>query len=72
MRHLCNPSVDLYAEIRVGLTLLALDAFSAGLDIVGAVCFVLSLGFKQMSLYYAPAIGSYLLGKCLFLGPAQG
>ncbi|KAL4064874.1 glycosyltransferase family 57 protein [Scleroderma yunnanense] len=61
-----------YNSVMLGLTLLALDAFAAGLDLVGAVCFVLSLGFKQMSLYYAPAIGSYLLGKCLFLGPVKG
>jgi alpha-1,3-glucosyltransferase len=34
---------------------------------------VLSLGFKQMALYYAPAIGSYLLARCLFLGiPGPG
>lgn len=56
----------------VGFTLLALDFFAAGQDLLGAVCFVLSLGFKQMALYYAPAIGAYLLGKCLYLGPSQG
>ena len=39
---------------------------------LGAVSFVLSLGFKQMALYYAPAIGSYLLGKCIYLGSTQG
>ena len=39
---------------------------------LGAVSFVLSLGFKQMALYYAPAIGSYLLGKCMYLGSTQG
>ncbi|KIM66625.1 glycosyltransferase family 57 protein [Scleroderma citrinum Foug A] len=61
-----------YNSVMLGLTLLALDSFAAGLDVVGAVCFVLSLNFKQMSLYYAPAIGSYLLGKCLFLGPVKG
>jgi alpha-1,3-glucosyltransferase len=25
-----------------------------------------------MALYYAPAIGSYLIGKCLYLGPRDG
>lgn len=25
-----------------------------------------------MTLYYAPAIGSYLLAKCLYLGPFEG
>jgi alpha-1,3-glucosyltransferase len=39
---------------------------------MGAIFFVLSLGFKQMTLYYAPAIGSYLLAKCLYLGPIEG
>ena len=37
-------------------------------DLLGAVFFVLSLGFKQMALYYAPAIGAYLLAKCFYIG----
>lgn len=56
----------------VGFTLLAMNLFATGHDVLGALCFVLSLGFKQMALYYAPAIGSYLLGKCLYLGTSQG
>lgn len=44
---------------------MALNFFSQGLDELGAIAFVCSLGFKQMALYYAPAIGSYLLGRCL-------
>lgn len=56
----------------LGLTLLAVNAFAAGYDLLGAIFFVLSLGFKQMALYYAPAIGSYLIGKCIYLGPVQG
>ena len=55
-----------------GLTLLSLDFFATGQDLMGAFFFVLSLGFKQMTLYYAPAIGSYLLAKCLYLGPIEG
>jgi alpha-1,3-glucosyltransferase len=51
---------------------LALNFFSQGRDLLGAVCFVASLGFKQMALYYAPAIGSYLLGKCIYLGWKDG
>ncbi|KAG1844658.1 glycosyltransferase family 57 protein [Suillus subalutaceus] len=43
-----------------------------GHDLLGAILFVLSLGFKQMALYYAPAIGSYLIGKCIYLGPVHG
>jgi alpha-1,3-glucosyltransferase len=42
------------------------------MDTFGALFFVLSLGFKQMALYYAPAIGTYLLAKCLYLGPRDG
>lgn len=61
-----------YNSVMLGLTLLTLNFFATGQDLLGAVCFVLSLGFKQMALYYAPAIGTYLLAKCLYLGPAQG
>ena len=43
-----------------------------GQDIVAAVFFVASLGFKQMALYYAPAVGSYLLAKCIYLGQKNG
>lgn len=49
-----------------------MNFFARGHDLLGAVCFVLSLGFKQMALYYAPAIGSYLLGKCIYLGFLKG
>lgn len=56
----------------LGLTLLALDCFAKGQDALGASFFVLSLGFKQMALYYAPAIGTYLLGKCIYLGFLKG
>ncbi|KAH6912825.1 glucosyltransferase Alg6 [Coprinopsis sp. MPI-PUGE-AT-0042] len=61
-----------YNSSMLGLTLLALNFLSQGHDLYGAVFFVLSLGFKQMSLYYAPAIGSYLLAKCLWLGWVKG
>lgn len=49
-----------------------MNFFAEGQDFWGAVAFVLSLGFKQMALYYAPAIGTYLLAKCIYLGPAAG
>ncbi|KAF9450577.1 glycosyltransferase family 57 protein [Macrolepiota fuliginosa MF-IS2] len=62
-----------YNSVMLGFTLLAMNFFATGQDLAGAVCFVLSLGFKQMALYYAPAIGSYLLAKCLYLGvPGPG
>ena len=58
--------------IIVGFTLLAATSFISGRDLLGAFFFTLSLGFKQMALYYAPAVGSYLIGKCLYLGPRDG
>ncbi|KAF8895501.1 ALG6, ALG8 glycosyltransferase family-domain-containing protein [Infundibulicybe gibba] len=61
-----------YNSVMLGLTLLAISLFAANHDVLGAVCFTLSLGFKQMALYYAPAIGSYLLAKCVYLGPIHG
>ena len=61
-----------YNSVMLGLTLLSLDFLMVSSDLSAAVFFVLSLGFKQMALYYAPAIGSYLLGKCIFLGPNYG
>jgi hypothetical protein len=61
------------AYVVLGFTLLAINFFATGHDLTGAICFVLSLGFKQMALYYAPAIGSYLLARCVFLGiPGPG
>ncbi|KAI0802056.1 glucosyltransferase [Irpex lacteus] len=61
-----------YNSVMLGFTLLALGCFGAGRDTLGAFFFVQSLGFKQMALYYAPAIGSYLLAKCIYLGPKDG
>ncbi|KAK7681619.1 hypothetical protein QCA50_015352 [Cerrena zonata] len=61
-----------YNSVMLGFSLLALNFFAAGQDVLGAICFSLSLGFKQMALYYAPAIGTYLIAKCIYLGPQQG
>ncbi|KIK52038.1 glycosyltransferase family 57 protein [Collybiopsis luxurians FD-317 M1] len=61
-----------YNSVMLGLTIMALNCFATGHDLPGAVFFVLSLGFKQMALYYAPAIGSYLAAKCVLLGPKEG
>jgi alpha-1,3-glucosyltransferase len=38
------------------------------LDLVGAALFCLALLFKQIALYYAPAVFCYLLGRCLVTG----
>ncbi|KAK2465327.1 hypothetical protein APHAL10511_002681 [Amanita phalloides] len=61
-----------YNSVMLGLTLHALNLFAWGHDLWGAVFFVLSLCFKQMALYYAPAIGTYLIAKCIYLGKTQG
>ena len=54
------------------LTLLSVNYMSKGQDLIAAAFFVASIGFKQMALYYAPAIGSYLLAKCIYLGQRNG
>ncbi|KAF8123074.1 glucosyltransferase [Mycena galopus ATCC 62051] len=61
-----------YNSVMLGFALLAVNFFAWEQDLAGAICFVLSLGFKQMALYYAPAIGGYLLAKCLYLGLVDG
>ncbi|KAG7088380.1 hypothetical protein E1B28_012381 [Marasmius oreades] len=61
-----------YNSVMLGFTILAVDFFATGQDEIGAIFFALSLGFKQMALYYAPAIGTYLLAKCILLGPVAG
>lgn len=37
----------------------------------GGFFFCLALNFKQMTLYYAPAVFFYLLGRCMAKGPRQ-
>lgn len=40
----------------LGFTTWAMVCFQSGHDLLGAVAFVLALGFKQMALYYSPAV----------------
>jgi len=40
--------------------------------VYGSILFCLSLNFKQMSLYYAPAVFAYLLGRCASASSWQG
>jgi alpha-1,3-glucosyltransferase len=61
-----------YNSVMLGLTLQAFNFFAEGRDLLGAVFFVASLGFKQMALYYSPAVFAYLFGKCLLLGWKAG
>ena len=42
-------------------------SFSTGIDVncvIGSILFCLALNWKQMALYYAPAVFAYLLGRC--------
>ncbi|EQC42381.1 hypothetical protein SDRG_00118 [Saprolegnia diclina VS20] len=57
-----------YNNVSLGLTTLAVVCILRDYNFVGAVCYCLALNFKQMSLYYAPAITFYLLAKCVY-GP---
>ncbi|KAI7904181.1 glycosyl transferase [Cokeromyces recurvatus] len=53
-----------FNSVMLGFTLLAINCFLTRYFVLGSIFFCLSLGFKQMALYYAPAIFAYLLGKC--------
>lgn len=57
-----------YNTVALGLSLWGLyfmsqTNFATGC-IAGSICFCLALNFKQMTLYYAPVIFAYLLGRC--------
>lgn len=55
-----------YNSVMLGLTLLALNNLLIDNYQLASIFFVLSLGFKQMALYYAPIFFFYLLSVCLF------
>jgi alpha-1,3-glucosyltransferase len=55
-----------YNTVMLGFTVATLSSMVAGRPLWGCVFFVGALGFKQMALFYAPAIFAYLLGICLF------
>lgn len=55
-----------YNSVMLGFTLLAVCCFLRDRLLWGSFFFVLSLGFKQMGLYYSPVIFAYLLGLCVF------
>ncbi|KAG9232012.1 glycosyltransferase family 57 protein [Amylocarpus encephaloides] len=55
-----------YNTVMLGLVLATMSSVLADRFMWSCVFFVLALGFKQMALYYAPAIFAYLLGVCLF------
>lgn len=55
-----------YNTVMLGLVLASMSSMVAGRLLWASVFFVLALGFKQMALYYAPAVFAYLLGVCVF------
>lgn len=54
-----------YNTVMLGFVLASVASLLAGRHLWACVFFVASLCFKQMALYYAPAIAAYLMGKCL-------
>ncbi|CDZ97510.1 Glucosyltransferase-Alg6p [Phaffia rhodozyma] len=61
-----------YNTVMLGLALWTFVLLRAGRDSLACVVFVCSLCFKQMALYWAPAVGIWLVGKCWHLGGSQG
>lgn len=55
-----------YNSVMLGLTVYAINNLLDEYYAPAAICFVLSVCFKQMALYYAPIFFSYLLSKSLF------
>lgn len=61
-----------YNSLMLGLALWSFVFLRQGRDGLACVAFVGSLGFKQVALYWAPAVGVWLVGKCWNLGGQQG
>jgi alpha-1,3-glucosyltransferase len=55
-----------YNNVSIGFVLWGLLAISHEYDMVGSFFFCLSLNFKTMSLYMAPAFFFYLLARCRY------
>ena len=55
-----------YNTVMLGFVLASLSSILAGRDMWSCIFFVAALGYKQMALYYAPAMFAYLLGACIF------
>ena len=54
-----------YNTVMLGFVLASMSSMLAGRSLWGCVFFVAALCFKQMALYYAPAMFAYLVGSCL-------
>ena len=55
-----------YNNISLGLTAAAVALIYCDHDFLASVAYCLTLNFKQMTLYFAPAFGVYLLSKCCY------
>ncbi|KAF8251450.1 ALG6, ALG8 glycosyltransferase [Wilcoxina mikolae CBS 423.85] len=55
-----------FNSVMFGFAFFAVDCFITDHILWGSFFFVLSICFKQMALYYAPAVFAYLLGLCIF------
>lgn len=55
-----------YNTVMLGLVVASMSSMLAGRNLWSAVFFVAALGFKQMSLYYAFSVFTYLLGICVY------
>ncbi|KAI9722702.1 MAG: hypothetical protein M1812_001633 [Candelaria pacifica] len=55
-----------YNTVMLGFVVASMSSLIAGRLLWGCVFFVAALGYKQMALYYAPVIFTYLLGVCFF------
>lgn len=54
-----------FNTVMLGFTLASMSSMLAGRPLWSCVFFVAALGFKQMALFYAPAVFAYLLGICI-------
>ncbi|KAF1808927.1 ALG6, ALG8 glycosyltransferase [Eremomyces bilateralis CBS 781.70] len=55
-----------YNTVMLGFVLASMSGLMADNLLWSCVWFIAALGFKQMALFFAPAIFAYLLGKCVF------
>ncbi|KAK5117726.1 hypothetical protein LTR62_005150 [Meristemomyces frigidus] len=56
-----------YNTVMLGFMVATIASMLAGRPLWSCVLFVAALGFKQMALFYAPAVAAYLAGTCVFL-----
>ncbi|KAL8645509.1 MAG: hypothetical protein Q9210_006668 [Variospora velana] len=57
-----------YNTVMLGFTIASISSLLAGRALWGCVFFVAAMCYKQMALYYAPAMFAYLVGICAVQG----